>query len=44
MTRFGDNDVVGYGLAFRSSGRCAACRGTGQVVESGATRGMVPTT
>jgi hypothetical protein len=44
MTRFGDNGVVGYGSASRSSGRCAACRGTGQVVEGGATRGTVPTT
>ena len=43
MTRFCDNGVVGFGLASRSSGRCAACRGTGQVVEGGATRGSVPT-
>ena len=33
MTRVGDNGVVEYGLASRSSGRFDACRGTGQVVE-----------
>ncbi len=44
MIRFGENGGVGFGLASRSSGRCAACRGTGQVVEGGATRGSVPTT
>jgi hypothetical protein len=43
MIGFGENGGLGYGLASRSSGRCAACRGTGQVVVGGATRGTVPT-
>ena len=29
MTRFGESGGISYGLASRSSGRCAACRGTG---------------
>ena len=43
MTRHGENCSLGHGLASRSSGRCAACRGTGQVVVGGVIRGTVPT-
>jgi hypothetical protein len=35
MTRFSDDGGIGYGLASRSCGRCAACRGTWQVTVGG---------